>query len=547
MNNESKINSFGRKAKKRTKKVATNKAVIYTRVSSQRQVNNSSLKVQRTNCEQFAKVTELNVVRIFGGTHESAKTDSRLEFDKMLKYVKEPKNEISVLIVSELDRFSRSGINAIALKDELYEYGVCLCESFDSSVNTSREGSFGKDVRLLVAKNENETRARKCRDGVISRLKDGYWIGVLTKGYKKVDKTTLEFTPEAEYIKEAFLLKRDGYTTQAIIERVNSKGGTLTKSRLSAYFRNPFYCGYITSSHLDGEVIKGKHKALVSEDLFLEINNLMAKNPQGYKSEKHNENRPLQADLKCSCSGLYTGYCKKEKYHYYKCNACKNNCSVGVMHSLFEEYLGQYSFTSDYTSLFSKQLKYTFTHLNADKAAEQKKLKTALSKLESKKEKCEENLAFGGLDKTIFKRVVKKLDKQIKTLEREIKSHDFDLSNSNDFVAKSLGVLSDLGGLWSSSDLEIRREIQNLVFDSNIRYDKDSNSYRTPKVNSLFSIMAEGLEQKKAGQKGFEANLSRFVPEVGIEPTLLAEHEFESCASTSSAIRANGDDKSNVV
>tara|TARA_B110000211_G_scaffold136216_1_gene155959 strand:- start:1176 stop:1412 length:237 start_codon:yes stop_codon:yes gene_type:complete len=37
-----------------------------------------------------------------------------------------------------------------------------------------------------------------------------------------------------------------------------------------------------------------------------------------------------------------------------------------------------------------------------------------------------------------------------------------------------------------------------------------------------------------------------FVPEVGIEPTLLAEHEFESCASTSSAIRANRDDKSNV-
>ena len=43
------------------------------------------------------------------------------------------------------------------------------------------------------------------------------------------------------------------------------------------------------------------------------------------------------------------------------------------------------------------------------------------------------------------------------------------------------------------------------------------------------------------------STLSRLVPEVGIEPTLLAEHEFESCASTSSAIRANGDNKSNVV
>ena len=34
------------------------------------------------------------------------------------------------------------------------------------------------------------------------------------------------------------------------------------------------------------------------------------------------------------------------------------------------------------------------------------------------------------------------------------------------------------------------------------------------------------------------STLSRLVPEVGIEPTLLAEHEFESCASTNSATPA---------
>ena len=50
---------------------------------------------------------------------------------------------------------------------------------------------------------------------------------------------------------------------------------------------------------------------------------------------------------------------------------------------------------------------------------------------------------------------------------------------------------------------------------------------------------------KKAALWGGSFEL--IVPEVGIEPTLLAEHEFESCASTSSAIRANGDDKSSVV
>ena len=32
--------------------------------------------------------------------------------------------------------------------------------------------------------------------------------------------------------------------------------------------------------------------------------------------------------------------------------------------------------------------------------------------------------------------------------------------------------------------------------------------------------------------------MRRIVPEAGIEPALLAEHEFESCASTSSATQA---------
>ena len=64
---------------------------------------------------------------------------------------------------------------------------------------------------------------------------------------------------------------------------------------------------------------------------------------------------------------------------------------------------------------------------------------------------------------------------------------------------------------------------------------------------STSCFVVRNVDVLKTKKRDNLSKLSRLVPEVGIEPTLLAEHEFESCASTSSAIRANGDNKSNVV
>jgi len=63
-------------------KVKTNNCVIYTRVSDIKQVENLSLEVQLKYSQQFAKKQGLEVKAVFGGTHESAKTDERKEFQR---------------------------------------------------------------------------------------------------------------------------------------------------------------------------------------------------------------------------------------------------------------------------------------------------------------------------------------------------------------------------------------------------------------------------------------------------------------------------------
>jgi len=102
-----------------TKKLRGLDAVIYTRVSSQEQAdNNGSLETQKRQCEQCAKTLGIKICNFFGEPYESAKTDDRKEFQKMLSYVKKNRH-ISMIIVDNYDRFSRAGAAAAKLSEDL--------------------------------------------------------------------------------------------------------------------------------------------------------------------------------------------------------------------------------------------------------------------------------------------------------------------------------------------------------------------------------------------------------------------------------------------
>jgi transposase len=70
-----------------------------------------------------------------------------------------------------------------------------------------------------------------------------------------------------------------------------------------------------------------------------------------------------------------------------------------------------------------------------------------------------------------------------------------------------------------------------------------NDEHPTFRVNSFFSctpVKSTDLEHKKTGNFRKKTKNSGSVPQVGIEPTRLTAHEFESCASTSSATAAFG-------
>src|SRR2546423_7746256 len=135
---ENLLSQLREKQKKKAREVKPF-AVVYTRVSSQEQAeNNSSLEVQMKLCRQYAKGKGITIKESFGGTYESAKTDGRKEFQRMLSYVRKDK-EISHILVYNYDRFSRTGPAASQLSDELRKIGVVVksvTQDIDSSTPT---------------------------------------------------------------------------------------------------------------------------------------------------------------------------------------------------------------------------------------------------------------------------------------------------------------------------------------------------------------------------------------------------------------------------
>ena len=106
----------------------------------------------------LAKKMGYTVLAYFGGTYESAKTDERNEFKNMLSFVKRSREKVSSIIVYSVDRFSRSGANAIFIASELKKQGVnFLSVSQPTDANTA-SGSLQQNIQFIFSEYDNHLR-----------------------------------------------------------------------------------------------------------------------------------------------------------------------------------------------------------------------------------------------------------------------------------------------------------------------------------------------------------------------------------------------------
>ncbi len=529
MSNLNQFQSFAKRNK--GKIVSNNKAVIYTRVSDVKQQDNTSLESQKKYCTEYAQNKNFEISGYYGGTYASAKTDDRKAFQEMLTDVRRKK--ISNIIVYSIDRFSRAGASAISTVEELNRKGINVISVTQPVDTESSTGTFFQNINLLFSKYDNDQRREKTITGMKQRLLNGYWMGVAPLGYKNARNEQnipiLELSDKAKLIKKAFLWKAsESLTNVEIIEKLKQRGLTLYKQRLTDMFRNPVYCGLISHSLLEGEIVEGKHQGIVSKDVFLKVNGIQAKNNHNYKQNKTNENLPLKGFAKCkSCGSALTGYIvKKKNIYYYKCKtiACSCNRNTNVLHTKFEELLDTYKVDSKLLAPLKTQLQYTFEYFNESSKENEDVLKYNLKKVKEKIEKIEERYVIGEIEREMYQKFILKFREEEDSVLQELGTNGNESSNLEYYIDSSLKLFSNINEIWGLSNFKEKQKLQNILFPSGIEYDRKSDRVRTTNANSAMELirsLSVSMGNKKSEQKVKNTYLSACVTLEGFEPSTV--------------------------
>lgn len=518
MNNLNIFQTFAHKDK--SKRGTGINAVIYTRVSHCSQEENTSLESQKKYCEQFAVRKGYNIVGYFGGTYESAKTDDRKEFNRMLSFVKKSKN-VNYILVYSYERFSRSGVSGAKIADDLLEkYKVVTLAVSQELDPTTPIGSFQQKMLFLYGHLDNEIRKDKSVNGMKEVIEKGYFPWNPPVGFSNTNKGRAKdqkiiVNEQGKLLRKAFEWKGYDQMSNADISRkLNTLGLKMNQKTLSYVFANPFYCGIITSSLVPDKVYEGKHEKLVSRELFLKVNNIIVDNRNHPVSHNLNDtNLPLKRFMCCAtCHTPMTGYLvRKKNLYYYKCriNGCSNTKNAKSTHELFKTILSVYEINKDHIELIKEGLSIVFKSVFSGQIEIQKQVKTQITEIEQKLDTIQERFAIGEINRELFDKFYSKYtlekNKLLVDLERTSLGKSSNLKKCIYFVTE---ICINPLKIWESATIDQQMKLQNLIFPEGIEYDPQNGAVLTKRVNSIFKLIpdiakiADKLKIKKVANFG---------------------------------------------
>ncbi|WP_419788840.1 recombinase family protein [Mucilaginibacter sp. X4EP1] len=530
MNELSVFKAFGKGEKTSVSK--GHLAVVYTRVSSASQTENTSLETQRKACLQYAERHGLTILKNFGQTNESATTDERMEFKIMIDFVKKCKDRVSFILVYSLERFSRNE-NAIWLSTQLRKLGVEVVSVTQPIDTSSPSGVMQQRILMIFNQFDNELRKAKCTAGMKEMLLQGNWPTKPPLGYDSITangKRTIVPNERGRILRKAFEWKaEENLTCEAIRVRLARNGITLCHQRVADILRNPFYCGLISHRMLDGEIIPGNHEGLISKELFLKVNGILEQNTHGYTIKEENEAIPLKRFLRCdNCNQFLRGYIvKKKNIHYYKCSSCKNNRNANILNQRFAEILEWFAldFPNDALNLIKQQAVATFNQYSKGYMDERAVLQEKHAELNKKILRLEERLMDEEIPSELYYKYMAKYNEEKEVLETELNKATLEMSNLDDCVQHAIDFAINLPKKWLSADYNIKQRLQHLLFPDGISYNRKTDQCRTSRINFVFLYLAylkQVMTKTKIGIPTLQLEYSNFaclVAGAGLEPT----------------------------
>jgi site-specific DNA recombinase len=241
------------------------RAIFYARVSSEGQIDNTSLDTQLERGRAYAISQGWTLDRTFIDGGESGKSTDRTHFQEMVSYIKE--NPVDVLLTFKLDRLSRNLKDLlIFIDDTLDPKGIAL-QSVTENFNTqSAEGRLFLQMLGSFAEFERKRIGERCMSGKKATARKGGWNGGrVPYGYQRIEGSQYDFDVDPEQskiVEQIFKLYSQG---NGYLKIKQITGCSLCVRAIAGIISNPFYAGKVRF----GEIVESNnHQGIVSERLF---------------------------------------------------------------------------------------------------------------------------------------------------------------------------------------------------------------------------------------------------------------------------------------
>ncbi|SJZ52868.1 recombinase family protein [Anaerorhabdus furcosa] len=269
----------------------------YCRVSSQSDEQYGSLEVQKSYYTDYINDNPgWRNIGVYAETGTGRNIKKRAEFKKLLTKCR--KHKVDMIITKSISRFSRNTIGALEVCRELRLLGVEVLFEKENLKLSDPETMMELEIACALAQEEIHSHSLNIKMGLRHGFQEGIsgYMDFTCYGYKqgknglKIDKK------QAKVIKMIFEMRADekslGEISKTLLKKkIPSPTGKPTWSRetLSKLLKNEKYIGvvllqktyvedYLQGKQLrnDGQLqqvlVRNHHQAIVSEDMFYQIN-----------------------------------------------------------------------------------------------------------------------------------------------------------------------------------------------------------------------------------------------------------------------------------
>lgn len=518
---------------------------IYTRVSTEMQVDGYSLEAQKERLRSEAKHRGMKIVGEYSDEGKSGKNvTGRPEFRKMLSDIKAGKDDVQYVLVFKLSRFGRNAADTLNSLQYIEDYGVnllCVEDGIDSA------GKLMISVLAAVAEIERENIKEQTMAGRQQKARDGLWNGGFAPyGYKLVavegqkSKMLVINEDEAKLVKLIYEKYLSGMSVNAVAKWLNDNGYRKTVRQngtvplISDHFvkgvlDNPVYAGKIAYGRRKTEKIEGtrnefhvvkqdkdsyklypgKHEPIIDEETWYKVKVKRMKN--AFKREKTHSllhEHVLSGIVKCPVCGapMYGVVNRKKKkgseefytdMWYY---ICKNRKMVSGHPCDYKKHIRQEEINTEVIQM----IKYVFGGENSMKDNVLSKVGTddSFKELEAEKTRLEDERAKLNTKKTKQLRRINELDIDDDLYDDLMKSYRAYLGEINDQLASIENLLyqNELA-IENAQGENLSMEVYKRLIDTTIEnIDDVSDADKKILMNALLEKVEIFKEKQEDGR-----------------------------------------------